>query len=113
MLLYVSILILVVLTLCLFAALYVKLYNPHLISDVAYLTDMTRLALKLSRCEAVKPVPYTIVDEIEKHALKTPDKIFLIHEERRYTYKDVNVIANKIANTARRCGFKYGDKVGH
>ncbi|XP_071848393.1 long-chain fatty acid transport protein 2-like [Apostichopus japonicus] len=111
MLLYVSILILVVLTLCLFAALYVKLYNPHLISDVAYLTDMTRLALKLSRCEAVKPVPYTIVDEIEKHALKTPDKIFLIHEERRYTYKDVNVIANKIANTARRCGFKYGDKV--
>lgn len=111
MLLYVSILILVVLTLCFIIAVGVMHYNPRLSSDLAYLTDMTRLGIKLSRCETGKPAPYTIVDDFEKIAKKSPEKVFLIYEGRRYTYSEVNIIANKIANAAKRCGLRCGDKV--
>ena len=111
MILYVSVLILVVLSLCFIIALGIVLYNPRLSADLAYLTDMTRLGMKLSRCETRKPAPYTIIDDFEKVARKSPEKVFLIYEGRRYTYSEVNITANKIANAAKRCGFKCGDKV--
>ena len=53
-------------------------------------------------------VPYLI----EQQALKTPDRVAVIHEGRSLTYKEVNEGANRLAHYLRKGGFDPGQLAG-
>ncbi len=48
---------------------------------------------------------------IEKHARQQPDKIAVVYNDTRLTFKQLNDYANKIANGLRSIGIEAGDKV--
>ncbi len=55
-------------------------------------------------------------DIVDKHAEDMPDKLAMIWcnvdgVEKRFTFKDISVYSNKVANYFTRCGIKRGDKV--
>lgn len=54
----------------------------------------------------------TIHSLIEKQALKTPDKVALINNDKKITYKELNSRANQIAHYLRSCGIKKNSFVG-
>ncbi|XP_033627951.1 very long-chain acyl-CoA synthetase-like [Asterias rubens] len=92
------------------AVLILQALYPRFYSDLCFIVDKARMARHLSRC-AKRDVPLTIVDDFERHARTTPDKTFLIYQDVRYTYREVNREANRLAYVARHCGMKQGDTV--
>ncbi|MEH2079140.1 MAG: long-chain fatty acid--CoA ligase [Nostoc sp.] len=52
-----------------------------------------------------------IVNHIERGHLLFPDKIALIFEDKSLTYKQLNLLANRVANGLRGLGVKKGDRV--
>ncbi len=52
---------------------------------------------------------YTVADRFEEHAREFPDRIFLIYEDQRITYGELNEQANRYADIAIKQGLKYGD----
>ncbi len=48
---------------------------------------------------------------LEKNAERLPDKVALICGPERYTYAEINQLANRFANTLRERGVKRGDRV--
>src|SRR5579883_7417 len=52
-----------------------------------------------------------IAHHLERGHLLYPDKIALIFEEQRFTYKQLDQLANRVANGLRGLGIKKGDRV--
>lgn len=54
-----------------------------------------------------------VYDWVAKHALFTPDKLALVDvaTERRFTYREFNHAANRVANLFEKLGVKAGDRV--
>ncbi|XP_066271769.1 long-chain fatty acid transport protein 2-like [Branchiostoma lanceolatum] len=55
--------------------------------------------------------PVTIVDRFLHQVQLQPDKPFLLFEDEVYTYKDMDVMSNKVANFFRGEGYRCGDTV--
>ena len=53
----------------------------------------------------------TIINEFEKQVERFPDKIAIIHNDTRITYKELNILANKVGNILISSGVDNGDKV--
>ncbi|KAK3586016.1 hypothetical protein CHS0354_033137 [Potamilus streckersoni] len=53
----------------------------------------------------------TIVDLFEEDVMRTPQKSFIIFEDRSYTYELVNDQANRVGSLASQWGLKVGDTV--
>ena len=51
------------------------------------------------------------IDIFEEKVSKHPSKTFLIYEDRRYSYEEIDKLANKAARTALEIGLKPGDVV--
>jgi fatty-acyl-CoA synthase len=49
---------------------------------------------------------------ISKRALITPDRVALISRDIRYTFKELNLRARRLANALLTLGVEYGDRVG-
>ena len=52
-----------------------------------------------------------ITHHLERGHFLHPDKIALIFEDQRFTYKQLNQLANRMANGLRGLGIKKGDRV--
>ena len=48
---------------------------------------------------------------LENSALKYPEKTALIHDDGKYTYSEIEDLANSLARTLSVCGVKQGDRV--
>lgn len=53
----------------------------------------------------------TIINEFEKQVERFPDKIAIIHNDTRITYRELNILANKVGNILISSGVDNGDKV--
>lgn len=82
------------------------------IEDVDLLSD-----IELNRIMKYSKGKITVVPRKKLHALfeeqveKTPDQIVLIYHDRKITYQELNVMANKAAKGLIACGVKPGDYV--
>lgn len=56
-------------------------------------------------------VPAIITDLMANHAKYTPEKLALIFEEERYTWRELNNQINRVANALIDSGLKKGEKV--
>ena len=52
-----------------------------------------------------------LVDIFEQKAAQQPDKVFVIFEDKTYTYKFMNEQANRVAHAALMIGIKRGHTV--
>ena len=50
-----------------------------------------------------------LIDKFEENVASNPDKVFIIFEEREYSYGLVDHMANKVANIASTWGVRQGD----
>jgi acyl-CoA synthetase (AMP-forming)/AMP-acid ligase II len=48
---------------------------------------------------------------LENSALNYPEKTALIHDGGRYTYSEIEGLANSLARTLSACGVKQGERV--
>jgi fatty-acyl-CoA synthase len=48
---------------------------------------------------------------LERSALVYPDKVAVVHEARRYTYRELAARVNRLASALRRAGLERGDRV--
>jgi fatty-acyl-CoA synthase len=48
---------------------------------------------------------------LERSALVYPDRVAVVHEDRRYTYRDFGARVNRLASALRRAGLEKGDRV--
>ena len=55
--------------------------------------------------------PYLVHHFIENSASSYPDKIALIHDEKRLTYQQINQLSNQLASSLIDMGIKRGDRV--
>lgn len=54
----------------------------------------------------------TLSQQLERNAAAYPDKIAIISHERKYSYKHLNELVNRLASAMQRIGVKPGDRVG-
>ena len=85
-----------------------KMLYPWVFKDLQYLKIIFPLVKKLMKmCDD----GYFLPDVFEDQANKQPDKVFLIFEDKTYTYKFMNEQANRVARAAMKLGIKRGDTV--
>jgi fatty-acyl-CoA synthase len=53
----------------------------------------------------------TPVSFLERSALVYPDRVAVVHEDRRYTYRELRARVNRLASALRRAGLEKGDRV--
>ncbi|XP_078703377.1 long-chain fatty acid transport protein 2-like [Branchiostoma floridae x Branchiostoma belcheri] len=87
-----------------------KVLYPSLWQDLRYLWISNRASERISKYLSVEP-PITIVDRFLHQVQLQPDKPFLLFENEVYTYKDMDVMSNKVANYFRGEGYRCGDTV--
>ncbi len=74
--------------------------------------DETQKKLDLLSSGVMKHTPeqtYTVADRFEEHAENFGDRLFLIYEDKRISYGELNRQANRYAYVARQQGLKRGD----
>jgi fatty-acyl-CoA synthase len=54
---------------------------------------------------------YTVADRFEEAAVAHPHRAFILFEDRRITYAEINAEANRVAHAARAVGLRTGDVV--
>jgi fatty-acyl-CoA synthase len=54
---------------------------------------------------------YTVADRIEEKAAAHPDRPFILYEDQRITYGELNATANRVAHAIREAGPRTGDVV--
>ena len=54
---------------------------------------------------------YTVADRIEEAAVAHADRAFILFEDRRITYAEINAEANRVAHAGRALGLRRGDVV--
>lgn len=76
--------------------------------------EQTQAKMDLVAAGAMKHTPeqsYTLVDRLEEWATQTPDSVFLIWNDRTFSYGEVNTQANRYAHFALARGLQPGDVV--
>ncbi len=53
----------------------------------------------------------TLNKALELQAESEPDKIFIIHQDNKYSYSEISVLVNRLASTLQNNGIKKGDSV--
>jgi fatty-acyl-CoA synthase len=53
----------------------------------------------------------TPVSFLERSAFVYPDRVAVVHEDRRYTYRELGARVNRLASALRRAGLEKGDRV--
>lgn len=53
----------------------------------------------------------TPVSFLERSAFVYPDRVAVVHEDRRYTYRELGARVNRLASGLRRAGLQAGDRV--
>jgi fatty-acyl-CoA synthase len=53
----------------------------------------------------------TPVSFLERSVFVYPDRVAVVHEDRRYTYRELGVRVNRLASALRRAGLEQGDRV--
>lgn len=81
---------------------------PWLKYDFSYLKMMAKLYAAYRRCKKKNKF---VIDLFEDWVKVNPHKTFLIFEEKRYSYEQMNENANKVANAALSIGIKKGDAI--
>ena len=81
------------------------LINPNLkISDLTLLSDSEykQIVYDWNKTEASFPSDKTIINIFEEQVRKTPDKIAVVFEDQKLTYRELNKKVNQLAHTIRR-----------
>lgn len=52
-----------------------------------------------------------VIDMFEETARQHPERVFVVFEEKNYTYGMMDAMANRVANAVSRWGLKVGDAV--
>jgi amino acid adenylation domain-containing protein len=58
------------------------------------------------------PAALLVQDFLENSASRLPDKVALVCEDQRLTYRQIDAMANRLANAMRAHGMQRGDRVG-
>ncbi len=73
---------------------------------------ITKMAVSLPRVMRHKPdSPYTMADVLEAKAAEYGDRPFVLFEDRRVSYREINEEANRVAHWAYELGLRRGDVV--
>ncbi|XP_019640807.1 PREDICTED: very long-chain acyl-CoA synthetase-like [Branchiostoma belcheri] len=83
---------------------------PQIRQDLKFLRKVRGPLSRYRRYISAQP-PVTIVDRFLHQVQLQPDKDFILFEDEVYSYKDVDVMSNKVANFFREEGLKCGDTV--
>ena len=67
--------------------------------------DPSAAAIRANR-EELTPLSF-----LERSVLVYPDRVAVVHEDRRYTYRELGARANRLASALRRAGIQKGDRV--
>ncbi|XP_067114307.1 long-chain fatty acid transport protein 6 [Osmerus mordax] len=88
-----------------------KLCFPYFWKDVFYLARVIRFGAQLELYKLTSNV-FTVMDRFVEQAERIPNKPFLMFEGTTYTYQDINLRSNKVANIFLEQGtLKKGDCV--
>jgi fatty-acyl-CoA synthase len=68
-------------------------------------TAVGRAAIGANR-EELTPLSF-----LERSVLVFPDRVAVVHEDRRYTYRELGARVNRLASALRRAGVRKGDRV--
>lgn len=94
-----------------FALVVQKLYFPFFWKDFVFLTKILRYGVKLELFKVTSSV-CTVLDRFVQQARRIPDKPFVVHDGRSYTYRDVDTRSNRLADVFyHRLNLKKGDCV--
>ncbi|XP_078703484.1 long-chain fatty acid transport protein 2-like [Branchiostoma floridae x Branchiostoma belcheri] len=92
------------------AVLAAHVIYPHIWRDLKFIRTAKEPLSRIARYLSAEP-PVTIVDRFLHQVQLQPDKPFLLFENEVYTYKDMDVMSNKVANYFRGEGYRCGDTV--
>ena len=85
-----------------------KMFCPWIFKDIKYLKTILPLVKKLIK---MSEDGYFVPDVFEDRAKEQPDKVFVIFEDKTYTYKFMNEQANRVARAAIKLGVQRDDTV--
>ena len=77
--------------------------------ELKYLRFSIKLLMRAGRVDKYRSE--TVADLIEKQIKKYPTNIAIEFEDKKYTYKELDAEANKIAHWATSKGYKKGDVI--
>ncbi|XP_033749378.1 LOW QUALITY PROTEIN: very long-chain acyl-CoA synthetase-like [Pecten maximus] len=81
---------------------------PYIVDDIKTYGPMIKTTIKIVK--GMKNAEY-LVDVFERQVAKHPKKIFLIFEDKSYSFEFVNEMANKVANIAMSWNLQLNDIV--
>ena len=85
-----------------------KIKNIDIVSE----EEKNKILYEFNATEMDYPKDKTISQLFEEQVEKTPNKIAIVFENKKLTYKELNEKANQLANYLRRSGIKPNDIVG-
>ncbi|XP_035667841.1 very long-chain acyl-CoA synthetase-like isoform X1 [Branchiostoma floridae] len=83
---------------------------PNLWRDIKIIRRAREPTSRLKEYLSAEP-PVTTVDRFLHQVQLQPDKPFLLFEDEVYTYRDMDIMSNKVANFFRGEGYRCGDTV--
>lgn len=92
-----------------------------LVELIDSLTDLTLFLLHSALWAYIKllrytkrheKLNYTVADVFERNVQAHPDKIAVVSETQRWTFRQVNEHANRVANVLQAQGYQKGDVIG-
>lgn len=93
------------------APLALRTFRPLLWADVRYCRDLLRIALTVVARRRRTP-PFFALDRFLEQTAANPDKLFVVFENERYSYRDADRRSNRTANALRsQPGYQAGDTV--
>ncbi|CAH1254269.1 SLC27A2 [Branchiostoma lanceolatum] len=92
------------------AVLAANIVYPQIWRDLKVLGRAREPLKRTNKYLSAEP-PVTTVDRFLHQVQLQPDKPFLLFEDEVYTYKDMDVMSNKVANFFRGEGYRCGDTV--
>ena len=82
------------------------------LAELALMDDADAEWLReVSRGETFDTAPSTLADLVSQQAARTPDAIAVVYEGRRFTYRDINEAANRLAHWLVEQGIGSEDRV--
>ncbi|XP_066280390.1 long-chain fatty acid transport protein 2-like [Branchiostoma lanceolatum] len=87
-----------------------NVFYPQIRQDLKYIGKFRGIMSRFGRYKSAQP-PVSIVDRFLHQVQIHPDKPFVLFGDQLCTFKDMDVMSNKLANVFRGEGFKCGDTV--
>lgn len=87
---------------------YIHIVSKTIVRDA--IGTQVLLRVKLSNFRQ-KRQNATVASLFKANVLKHPDKVLFYYEDERWTFKDVDVFSNKVANCFSSLGYAAGDEV--